>query len=307
MLFISRFAIRGRFPTIDGHSPKEDRTRDARALLYAIRSSRLTALQHSGATSRLSQQDRHPSLRRLLSPVSLALCARVCRALLHRRHAIWIPLACAASPALATQDPARVQAVAESFLRAQLATLPGRATITVESPQTAKLAACDALAPFLPAGMRPRARMTVGVRCNAPQNWTTYVQASVAVTGTYYVTRQAVPMGHLLSADDLDTRKGDLLALAQQMALRPDQVVGQVANRRLQAGQPIRLDALRSPQAIQRGEAVRLMVQGPGFTAMGTGRAMGNAAPGASLQVRTESGQVVTGTVTDTGIVQINQ
>jgi flagella basal body P-ring formation protein FlgA len=214
-------------------------------------------------------------------------------------------LTCVTAPAFATQDPARVQAVAETFLRGQLASLPGRATIEIEPPQNTRLAACDALAPFLPAGMRPRARMTVGVRCHAPQSWTTYVQATVAVSGTYYVTRQPIAMGHVLSEADLEARKGDLLALSAQMALLPDQLVGRVANRRLQAGRPIRLDALRSPQAIQRGEAVRLVVQGPGFTATGTGRAMGNAAPGASLQVRTDSGQVVTGTVTDTGTVQI--
>src|SRR5690606_40960877 len=40
--------------------------------------------------------------------------------------------------------------------------------------------------------LRPRARMTVGVRCAAPQSWTLYVQATVSVPGQYYVAARPI-------------------------------------------------------------------------------------------------------------------
>src|SRR3546814_14369958 len=73
------------------------------------------------------------------------------------------------------------------FLEAQAKTYPGTAQIVVDAPDTNQLAACNQLQVFLRGRQRLRARLSVGVRCLAPELWTTYVQASVAIHGQYYV------------------------------------------------------------------------------------------------------------------------
>jgi flagella basal body P-ring formation protein FlgA len=50
---------------------------------------------------------------------------------------------------------------------------------------------------------------------------------------------------------------------------------------------------------------VHLIVQGRGFTVSSEGEALGKAAPGERLQVRTPSGQVVTGVVNAAGQVEV--
>ena len=61
--------------------------------------------------------------------------------------------------------------------------------------------------------MKPRSRMTVGIRCTAPKAWTAYVQASVSVPGQYYVASRTIAAGQALTPADLAPRDGDLVAL----------------------------------------------------------------------------------------------
>src|SRR3546814_7001261 len=99
------------------------------------------------------------------------------------------------------------------FLEAQAKTYPGTAQIVVDAPDTNQLAACNQLQVFLRGRQRLRARLSVGVRCLAPELWTTYVQASVAIHGNYYVAAHSISPDATISSSDLDTRTGDLLRL----------------------------------------------------------------------------------------------
>ena len=50
---------------------------------------------------------------------------------------------------------------------------------------------------------------------------------------------------------------------------------------------------------------MRINARGNGFVVSSEGQALDNAAPGATVQVRTASGQVVTGVVRNAGLVEI--
>lgn len=208
-------------------------------------------------------------------------------------------------PAHAGQDPAPVQAVVSNYLQAQASVLPGMPEITVETGDTAQLADCAALSAFMPGSPRLRARMSVGVRCDAPTPWTIYVQAGIKVQGSYFVTAQAITAGTTVASGHLASRQGDLLSLPQGTVLQAEDAIGSVATRRIAAGQVLRTNALRSAQAVQRGRKVRLVINGSGFVATSEGHAMASAAPGAYVQVRTTSGQMVSGIVRDAGTVEI--
>lgn len=228
------------------------------------------------------------------------LCARAaCLA------ALLPPLAAAQAQEAAAQPSEAIALAAQAYLQDQLASLPGQPSIAIDPPRTERLAPCDAMSPFLPSGMKLRPRMTVGVRCNAPKPWTTYVQATVSVAGQYYVAARPIAAGQALTPDDLSPRDGDLVALPPGAITDPQAVAGMTAAYRINAGQPIRGSSLRNAQSVLRGTNVRINARGKGFVVSSEGQALENAAPGAMVQVRTASGQVVSGVVRNAGLVEM--
>lgn len=197
---------------------------------------------------------------------------------------------------LTPQAMAQVQQI-EDFLQEQAASYPGTVQIRVEPPRTDKLAACDQSEAFFPSGSRIRSRLTVGIRCLAPSPWVSYTQASLSIQGKYYVSAHSINAGAILTMADLAEREGDLLRLANGIVHDSAQLVGFITTQRIGARTPIKASALRSPESIERGQAVRLEARGVGFVATSDGKAMQSGAPGKQIQVRTSSGQMVTGTV----------
>lgn len=202
------------------------------------------------------------------------------------------------------QDPAAIVAEVEAFLLSQAQILPGTPEVVVTPPRINRQAACEHLDPFL-TNPQLRSRMSVGVRCLAPQTWTLHVQASLAVQGYYYVTNRSINVGEALSFDDLVAREGDLLRLPNGAVVDPSFAVGYIAQQRITAGSTLRSSALRDPDSIVRGQAVRTEARGMGFVATGEGVALEDGAPGTTIQVRTTSGQVVTGTVVNNNTVRV--
>lgn len=205
----------------------------------------------------------------------------------------------------ASQPPEAIVNAAQDYLLEQLAGLPGQPSVAIDPPRVDRLAPCDAMSPFMPSGMKLRSRMTVGVRCNAPKPWTMYVQATVSVPGYYYVASRMIAAGQALTPDDLSPRDGDLVSLPPGAITDPQTVVGMSAAYRINAGQPVRGSSLRNAQSVMRGANVRINARGNGFVVSSEGQALDNAAPGATVQVRTASGQVVSGVVRNAGLVEI--
>lgn len=222
------------------------------------------------------------------------------------RHA-WLSLALLATlpiSALASA-PSPVAAAVEQLLRARTANWPGQAVISVDAEAVARLAPCDAAQPFLAPNARLRNRMSVGVRCTSPSAWTGYVQANISIPGNYPVAQRDIAAGTMIAEADLTSRQGDLLALPTGAVRAAEQAVGNVAARRIRAGQVLRHNVLRDAQAVRRGQQVRLVVNGAGFVATSAGQAMSGAAPGTMVQVRTASGQRVSGIVRDANTVEV--
>lgn len=230
---------------------------------------------------------------------------------------LCLSAACLASPAGAQQpqqeqqeQPAvqtveDMQAMVHDYLLAQAQVLPGQAQITLDAARLHAMPACRQAQAFLPSGQRLRARMSVGVRCLAPQPWSSSVNATLSVQGHYYVTNRRINPGETISLDDLVAREGDLLQLASGVAFDPSQIVGFVASQRIALGTPIRSSALRDPQSVMRGQTVRTIARGAGFVATGEGQALQSGAPGMQIQIKASSGQIISATVLDASTVQV--
>ena len=220
-------------------------------------------------------------------------------------------LALAALPQLAQaqnagrQTPEALRNSVEQFLQIQSNGLPGKVTISVGAVDPRlNLAACPAPQAFMAPGARAWGKTTVGVRCTAP-NWTIYLQANVAVVGDYVASAVPLAQGQAIDASQLVTMQGDLAALPAGIATDMAQVVGASTNISLPPGTPMRLDTLRRKPVVMQGQLVRVVSSGNGFQVASEGRAIGSAGDGQTVQVRTQSGQQISGVARAGGMVEV--
>lgn len=204
------------------------------------------------------------------------------------------------------QDHAAIYRGVEQFLRTQTAGSPYAISHSV-TPLDARLALvpCRAMEFFLPAGARLWGASTVGVRCAGDAPWSILVPVHVTVSGAYVVLARATPPGHVLAPSDLRLQQGDLTQLPAGVLSEVDQGIGKIAGNALAAGQALTRDALRAPAVIQQGQTVLLQTSGQGFRVTAEGKALNNAQDGQVTQVRTASGQTVTGIARAGGVVEV--
>jgi flagella basal body P-ring formation protein FlgA len=195
----------------------------------------------------------------------------------------------------------------DDFLRTQTQGLPGKVTYSIgQLDARTPLSPCAAFEPFLPAGSQLWGKATVGVRCLGPSTWTIYVPVQVSVAGNYLISARTMPAGYVLGAADVVVRSGDLSKLPANVITDQAQAIGKTVKNGFAAGQPLRSDLLVTPWAIQQGQNVKAVSNGPGFSVSSEGKALNNAAEGQVVQVRTPSGQTISGIARPGGIVEIS-
>ncbi|TLD47351.1 MAG: Flagella basal body P-ring formation protein FlgA [Accumulibacter sp.] len=195
----------------------------------------------------------------------------------------------------------------DDYLRVQTAGLPGTVTFQIgQLDRHARLAACNAFEPFLPSGSRLWGNTTIGVRCLAPGRWTVYVPVQIRIAGNYLVAARQLAPGQVVGAADLLPQSGDLGALPASVLTDPAQAIGKTTRQGVAAGQPLRSELLGAAWAVQQGQSVKLLSSGAGFTVSNEGKALNNAVEGQVAQVRTASGQVISGIARQGGIVEVN-
>lgn len=224
-------------------------------------------------------------------PITLALVA-----------ALAAQVSYAATPPVPMSGNARP--VIEQFLISQSAGLPGKVSITVDTPTSGPLPPCDLPEPFLPSGARLWGRVSVGVKCSSNQPWTRYVSAYISVIGPYYVAARPINMGQTLVAADVAVREGDLTTLPGSVVVNPGQLNGMIASNQIASGAPLRRELLRSPVVVKQGQNIKVVSQGTGFVVNAEGKAMADAAIGAVVQVKMQGGYILSGLVRPDGVVE---
>lgn len=202
------------------------------------------------------------------------------------RLAPWLALLCllVAGPAPAA-DEALLDRV-RAFLTDEAGAFGDTPRITLYPP-AAHFPACEQPRPFLPEASRPPlGRVSVGVRCGEAGRQTRYLQAEVAVTGTYLETARAIGAGERLGRGDLVERRGDLGRLPRQALRDLETATGQVARRSLAAGQVVQAHQLRVPRLVGHGDRVTLEARGEGFRVTRQGEALEAGGRGERIRVR---------------------
>jgi flagella basal body P-ring formation protein FlgA len=225
-----------------------------------------------------------------------------------RLAAAWWVVMAASTPTAQGAAPLPLSgdagAVIEKFLTAQTAGLPGKVRISIDTPRSGALPPCDALEAFLPRGAQLRGRVSVGVRCLSGRPWTRYVQAYIAVVGTYYAAARQIEAGQVLVPADTTVQEADITALPASIVVDAAQLDGMTALNRIASGAPLRREWLRGTAVVQQGQTLKVTTRGPGFTVSTEGKALTDAAVGALVQVKIQGGPLISGIVGPDGTVE---
>jgi flagella basal body P-ring formation protein FlgA len=147
-----------------------------------------------------------------------------------------------------------------------------------------RLAPCQRIEPYLPAGTRLWGRTRIGLRCTeGASRWNVFLPVAVKLFGPALVVTAPLPAGHVLAEADLASAELDLAEEASPALIRSELAVGRSLARALDAGQGLR-------QA-----HVKVVALGAGFSVAGEGLAMTPGVEGQPARVRTESGRVLVG------------
>ena len=180
----------------------------------------------------------------------------------------------------------------------------GEPIVHVIAPTSVQsLAHCEIFHIYLPPGRSIRSSTTVAVRCQHTDSNPIYVRASVEIEGTHYVAAQNIAINQAITEAMLEPRTGDLLRLPAHALTPPGQLIGRLTTQRIQVGQPIRMSATRSMDAIQRGDRVRVETHAPGIYITTIGEALTSAEIGSTIEVRMPNAKVIRGIVGGSGVV----
>jgi flagella basal body P-ring formation protein FlgA len=203
------------------------------------------------------------------------------------------------------QDHAQLRAAAAALVQQQTAYLPGKVTFMVdEIDKRISLRPCSKIEAFLPPGTQLTGRVSIGVRCTETGGWSTLIPVQIKITRELLVSAHALTLGQIV-------RETDLARLQTETTLNSgitdaSLIVGKVLRYSIAAGYILREDMLRAPYSIKQGQTVNLSIQANGFTLSSSGVALNNASEGETVQARTSSGRVISGTASADGVILIN-
>jgi flagella basal body P-ring formation protein FlgA len=169
-----------------------------------------------------------------------------------------------------------------------------------------RLAPCNRVEPFLPAGNRLWGRTRMGLRCtDGAAKWSVFLPLTVKAIGMAWIVKGDIAAGSVLKLADLAEAEVDWAEDTAAVVIDPALWVGQVAARALVPGQVLRQGMFRPAQVFQVGAQVRVVAQGAGFQVLSDGQALTAGVVGQPARVKMDNGRITTGVVLDTRTVKI--
>ncbi|AJJ11719.1 flagella basal body P-ring formation protein FlgA [Yersinia rohdei] len=203
----------------------------------------------------------------------------------------FVPLAAAAD----------LSASVTQFFQQQYPDKDSRVEVVIKTPQ-GQWPQCERPEITLPANARPWGNISLSVRCDGLRR---FIQTQVQVSGYYAVAARQLASGAKITPQDIVMKQGRLDTLPPGALLEPNFAQGAVSLRQINAGQPLTRNMLRRQWVIKAGQDVQVLAQGEGFNVNSNGKAMNNAAIQDNVRVRMASGQIVSGTLAEDGIIRI--
>lgn len=149
-------------------------------------------------------------------------------------------------------------------------------------------------------------RITLKIACEGSNPWRIYVPASIQTMVDVVSLARPLAPGVAIRAEDLTTTSVNANQQVRAYITRPDEAIGQVVTRPMQAGQILTQQDLGIAKVIHRGDHVTV-IAGTGNVSVSTeGIAQADAGVGQRIMVKnSRSGQMVEGFVRDANTVVI--
>jgi flagella basal body P-ring formation protein FlgA len=180
--------------------------------------------------------------------------------------------------------------------------------IIVESlDKRLRLQHCDApLQAFSNSSANTLGNRTVGVRCNAPTEWTVYVPIRVKVMREVVVAARTLAANKTLTKADLKLQLMDIADLRQGFLASPAQALGKQLKYPIAIGTVLPTRGLKQVKVVRRGEQITLVASAGSMEVRMHGTAMADASVGEKVKVKNSSSKrVVEGVVEAPGIVKV--
>ena len=159
-----------------------------------------------------------------------------------------------------------------------------------------RLAPCQRIEPYLPAGSALWGKTRIGLRCTQGATaWNVFLPVTVNVYGKAWVAAAPLSAGAMLSAGDLIQAEVNLAEEVAPAITDAGTALGRTLGRALNPGQPLRQTDLKTRQWFAAGEEVKVSARGSGFSVAGSGQALNHGLEGQPVRVRVESGRVLVG------------
>ena len=171
-----------------------------------------------------------------------------------------------------------------------------------------RLAQCSSpLTTSLAPGSDFSGKATVHVKCTGKTPWTVFINAHIRLFADVIHTAEPLPRGHILGKHDLVSIESDLSQLRSGYYTRAEQLVGQQLKRRLAQHKVIKVNYVKPPTLIKRGEIVSIVAKNTGYSVKMSGTALMNGVRGERIRVKNlSSKRIIEGTVKAAGVVSIN-
>jgi len=157
-----------------------------------------------------------------------------------------------------------------------------------------RLASCENVQAYLPAGSRLWGSTRVGLRCErGPVRWNVYWPVKVQVWSEGLVASTHLRPGQLITQDGLQMAEVDLAASSSPALLDVSDVLGRSVQRTVAPGHALREDDLKARRWFLAGDVVQLRVKGQGFAIGSQGQALGPGDEGRCARIRLDGGKVV--------------
>jgi flagella basal body P-ring formation protein FlgA len=243
--------------------------------------------------------------RRFFGAASVA--GRVCAVFLCT--GIAAAFATSENPAAAAHHPvSEITQAAEGYLERRIAKTGRRVTPRAgKLDPRLRLARCERpLEGFLRTGSETGSRTVVGVRCSGSSPWKVYVPVDLVEMRPVLVARQALPRGHLLTANDLVPEERDVSRLSGGFMASSDAVVGRQLKRQVVSGAVLSPSMLETQIVVRRGQSVTLVVRNDALNIRMAGKALMDGAVDQRIRVEnTVSHRIVEGLVRSPEYVEV--
>lgn len=190
----------------------------------------------------------------------------------------------------------RLQQLAETAARAAA---PPQARVEVQLGQLdprLKLAPCEQVEPYMPAGLSAWGRSRIGLRClKGVARWNVSLPMQVQVFAKVLVAVAPLPAGTVIAQDQLQLAEVDIAAQSGTVFTEAGLLAGRTLTKPLAAGEAPRSSSLKSRQWFAAGETVLVKAMGKGYAVSGEGQALQAGLEGQEVRVRFENGRIVTG------------